>query len=274
MNASCVRRTVLAVLVCGLAASAALVNVGNAGSAGPTAVRGKVAGTVETRVAIKRFAAVGTKIVGYGTATSTLRDAAGVTTSVAQKPFRISLLQRQTRAQQSAPCQILFLELDELDLTLLGVHVWLRAANHDQGEKIQLKLQAVRENGVLGKLFCDLAGTSTAAAKKASARKAAAVGAAKLLTRRATKGTIVQAKETLYAPNTGGSGMASADPLQTNDECQVIHLILGPLHLDLLGLIVDLNKIALDLTAIPGTTLGDLFCSLAGGPGTAIRTRS
>src|SRR6187399_1524346 len=99
MNASCVRRTVLAVLVCGLAAGAALVNADTAGSAGPTTVRGTVAGTVETRVVIKRYAAVGTKIVGYGTATSTLRDAAGTTTSVAAKPFRVSLLQRHTKAQ-------------------------------------------------------------------------------------------------------------------------------------------------------------------------------
>jgi hypothetical protein len=89
----------------------------------------------------------------------------------------------------------------------------------------------------LGKLFCDLAGTSTAAAKKASARKAAAVGAAKLLSRRAAKGaTIIQAKETLYAPRTAGpgqAGMTTSGPLQTSEECQVIHLILGPLHLDL-----------------------------------------
>jgi hypothetical protein len=47
---------------------------------------------------------------------------------------------------------------------------------------------------------------------------------------------------------------------RTND-CQVLHLILGPLHLDLLGLIVDLNEVALDIFAIPSTTRGDLFCS-------------
>jgi hypothetical protein len=38
------------------------------------------------------------------------------------------------------------------------------------------------------------------------------------------------------------------------------------LHLDLLGLIVDLNKIELDIKAIPGTVLGDLFCQLAPPP--------
>jgi hypothetical protein len=48
--------------------------------------------------------------------------------------------------------------------------------------------------------------------------------------------------------------------------CQVLHLLLGPLHLDLLGLIADLNKIVLGIEAVPHTTIGDLFCSLVGGP--------
>jgi hypothetical protein len=59
--------------------------------------------------------------------------------------------------------------------------------------------------------------------------------------------------------------MAANGPLQV-PECEVLDLILGPLHLDLLGLVVDLNKIQLTLTAIPGTTIGNLFCELAGGP--------
>jgi len=50
----------------------------------------------------------------------------------------------------------------------------------------------------------------------------------------------------------------------TTTNCSVLHLILGPLHLDLLGLIVDLNKVALDIEAVPNTTIGDLFCSLVG----------
>lgn len=39
----------------------------------------------------------------------------------------------------------------------------------------------------------------------------------------------------------------------------VLHLVLGPLHLNLLGLIADLNKVDLDLTAIPGTLLGNIL---------------
>ena len=45
--------------------------------------------------------------------------------------------------------------------------------------------------------------------------------------------------------------------------CQVLDLVLGPLHLDLLGLIVDLNQIHLQITADPaGGILGSLLCSL------------
>jgi hypothetical protein len=47
-------------------------------------------------------------------------------------------------------------------------------------------------------------------------------------------------------------------------QCEVLNLVLGPLHLDLLGLIVDLNKIQLHITANPVGTLGTLFCQLAG----------
>jgi hypothetical protein len=47
--------------------------------------------------------------------------------------------------------------------------------------------------------------------------------------------------------------------------CQVLHLELGPLDLDLLGLRVHLNRVVLDITAErgPGNLLGNLLCALA-----------
>lgn len=49
--------------------------------------------------------------------------------------------------------------------------------------------------------------------------------------------------------------------------CDVLNLVLGPLHLNLLGLVVDLNQVVLNVTADPnGGLLGSLLCSLAGGP--------
>lgn len=45
----------------------------------------------------------------------------------------------------------------------------------------------------------------------------------------------------------------------------VIQLVLGPLHLDLLGLVVDLNQVHLTITAQQGAgnLLGNLLCSVA-----------
>jgi hypothetical protein len=48
--------------------------------------------------------------------------------------------------------------------------------------------------------------------------------------------------------------------------CPFLHLTLGPLDLNLLGLKVHLDRVVLDLTAIsgPGNLLGNLLCALAG----------
>lgn len=47
--------------------------------------------------------------------------------------------------------------------------------------------------------------------------------------------------------------------------CTVLDLTLGPLHLDLLGLVVDLNAVHLTITAQqgPGNLLGNLLCAVA-----------
>jgi hypothetical protein len=54
--------------------------------------------------------------------------------------------------------------------------------------------------------------------------------------------------------------------------CDILQLDLGPLNLDLLGLVVDLSPISLNMDAVPGAgnLLGNLLCAVAGlldGPG-------
>jgi hypothetical protein len=54
--------------------------------------------------------------------------------------------------------------------------------------------------------------------------------------------------------------------------CDILNLVLGPLHLDVLGLVVDLDTVVLDIVAQPGpgNLLGNLLCQVAGlldGPG-------
>ena len=55
-------------------------------------------------------------------------------------------------------------------------------------------------------------------------------------------------------------------PVTATGTCDILHLTLGPLHLDLLGLVVDLNQINLDITAQSGAgnLLGNLLCQVAG----------
>jgi hypothetical protein len=50
------------------------------------------------------------------------------------------------------------------------------------------------------------------------------------------------------------------------DTCDILNLDLGPIHLDLLGLVVDLNRVHLDITGLTGQgkLLGNLLCGLLG----------
>jgi hypothetical protein len=69
-----------------------------------------------------------------------------------------------------------------------------------------------------------------------------------------------------------GSGTSSLEGAQafaqqSGGSCQVLYLTLGPLELDLLGLVIELpNELIIDIRAErgPGNLLGNLLCSLVG----------
>jgi hypothetical protein len=259
------RLALTALLVCILAGLAALVQPANAGQTAPTATgstASTVLGTVSTRMELNRFTRVGRRVVGRGTVVSTFRDTAGKTT-VRRKHFWIRIREQSYRFQQDTMCHILFLEIGEVDLTLAGLHAILRSAN--PGEPVQLRLQARREGGILGRLFCDL---TQGGGALATPQKAAT--AAKTLNNRLRlrKAILARVKAVIYGPNRGAATASPQKLLQQQQqgECPVLHLVLGPVHLDLLGLVVDLNKIVLDVTAVPGTLLGNIFCQLTTPP--------
>jgi hypothetical protein len=54
--------------------------------------------------------------------------------------------------------------------------------------------------------------------------------------------------------------------LGTTATCEILDLTLGPLDLDLLGLVVHLDQVHLEITAEsgPGNLLGNLLCAVAG----------
>ena len=71
---------------------------------------------------------------------------------------------------------------------------------------------------------------------------------------------------------TGSAAPAGMAASQANAACGILHLDLGPIFLDLLGLEVDLSQIVLDIDAVSGAgnLLGNLLCAVTGlldGPG-------
>jgi len=70
-----------------------------------------------------------------------------------------------------------------------------------------------------------------------------------------------------------GTGLAAGTPfsapiqdLAATPSCKILTLDLGALHLDLLGLVVDLAAVHLKITAVPGAgnLLGNLLCAVTG----------
>ena len=68
--------------------------------------------------------------------------------------------------------------------------------------------------------------------------------------------------------------------MSVDPSCSLVNLVLGPLHLNVLGLVIDLNQVVLNITAVPGAgnLLGNLLCAVAnllngGGPLSTLLTQ-
>ena len=87
-----------------------------------------------------------------------------------------------------------------------------------------------------------------------------------------TAGVVVRTIVTQVAmpvANATGGGPAEQSCGGTADAvaaCDILNLVLGPLHLDLLGLVVDLNQVVLNITGTTGAgdLLGNLLCTITG----------
>jgi len=57
---------------------------------------------------------------------------------------------------------------------------------------------------------------------------------------------------------------AAVTPIPVPAGCPVLHLVLGPLNLNLLGLTIVLQQVTLDIVAVPGpgNLIGNLLCGL------------
>jgi hypothetical protein len=182
-------------------------------------------------VTVDQFAVGPRATTAHGTVTANLMDQAGHTTTI-RAPIALT-------ARSGGACQILNLDLRQLNLVLLGLNVHL--------DRVHLVITGQPRGGVLGSLFCRLARTRLAADRAALVRTMNAS-----LRRHPLK------------PMSFSVPLKPATARAAGAVCPVLDLTLGPLNLNLLGLVVDLNQVHLTITATQGGgALGDLFCSLS-----------
>jgi hypothetical protein len=193
------------------------------------------------RAKISSFHATASGVVANGTLTGKLRSGTSVSRDSAPVKFRVAAAHKGRR------CDVITLRLAPLDLELLGVQV--------QTSHISLDVYA-HKGRVLGNLFCALARAKVRFPRVARALNARLDG----------RPLNVMATRTAMPARTAAKAQASS--------CQVLKLVLGPLHLDLLGLVVDLygkthsDPVIVTIDAQPNKgLLGQLLCGLAGGGG-------
>jgi hypothetical protein len=200
-----------------------------------TAEAAAATGKVTVQSKITSFSAQNGRLVANGTVTASLTGGGEAVKDSARVRFRA--LQQNGRR-----CDVLTLRLAPLTLELLGVRV--------QTSTINLEIYG-RRGALLGDLVCALSRARVRLPRIAAA-----------LNRRLDGRPL---------PVMGaGTEIRTADHQGT---CQVLRLVLGPLHLNLLGLHVELygenrnSPVVVTITALPGHgVLGDLLCGLAGGP--------
>ena len=219
-------------LLAAVLAVSAVAAPASAGAADPAKRVGKF--TMATKITSVR--AAGSGLVAKGVVVGRLNAGGTQIRDTAPARFRVS------QVRQNGRCNILALRLAPVHLALLGVRV--------DTSHISLDVTARQRGGVLGRLFCALANAEVRFPRAAIARVNRQLDNAPIATRSSAPMRVATHQGT----------------------CQILNLVLGPLHLDLLGLVVDLygqttsDPVRVRITGEPGHgLLGDLLCSLAGG---------
>jgi hypothetical protein len=158
-------------------------------------------------------------------------------------------------------CPILNLHLGPIDLNLLGLDVTT--------SEICLKITAFQNGGLLGTLLCDVANLldqgiplSTILSSLTQAQLSELLSGLESLINDA-----LTAVTTTGPPGTRGASTLAVIG-NAAGSCDVLNLSLGPINLNLLGLVVNLNNCnggpaMVDITAIPADgLLGQLLCGL------------
>lgn len=190
---------------------------------------------------------VGVQILHFTAAGKTVRGTGLVSAALTSQSGQVRTVRTTVAftAAAARSCSVLNLVLNQLHLNLLGLNVDLA--------KVVVNITGIPSGrsggGALGSLFCTLARAHLAGDRRAAAARSLTTAL------QAQRDRLVR-----FAVNLMPTATASA----AGATCPVLDLIVGPLHVDLLGLAVDLNQVHLTVTAVQGGgVLGSLFCSLS-----------
>ncbi len=232
------RKLVLAVFAA-LALAAVVAAPASASTTAP--MFGRSSSKLSMTATITSFHATAAGVVANGQLTGKLTSGSKVTRDSA--PVKFAVATKSTTGR----CNVLTLRLAPLDLELLGVQVTT--------SNISLDVYGLRGE-VLGNLFCALAHAKVSLGHAVRAARA------------------MNARLDGRALHVFSSQSALANTAATPQTCQVLKLVLGPLNLNLLGLVVDLygktkaDPVIVTINAVPSQgLLGQLLCGIAGGGG-------
>jgi hypothetical protein len=214
-----------------------------------------------------------TNVVNLG---GTLNAVVALGNQVINVPIALELPGGTVIDSDGHSCPILDLHLGEIHLDLLGLNV-------DTSE-ICLSITAFEGGGLLGDLLCDVANLLDDGFSLGDILDGDGLLGLDGLLGGLTSGQVdsllgdltslfngaLDATTTTSAAGTGtdATDLAKVSVLDsTPGACDILNLSLGPVDLTLLGLNVHLDNcnngpVTVDITAVPGSLLGDLLCSL------------
>lgn len=190
--------------------------------------------------------------------------ASGATTSMVNGklytvPFSTTLDIGLDSNQAGAICPVLDLHLGPINLNLLGLVVTTN--------EICINLTAYEDGGLLGKLLCALGSRLAAGQPLDQILAGEAYGKFSGMTRQQVSDLRLGLKTVMnealsHLEQATGAAITAAVP------CSILHLELGPIRLDLLGLVVVVDDceggpVIVDITGESGL-LGNLLCALLG----------
>jgi hypothetical protein len=247
--AALVATTVLAFMAS--ATSAGTVQSQRASAAATT----QQVGTVSVRFTIKRFVRRGHRLYAVGRTYAKFTpspERSDLPTTVVSKAFTARVRSMRGFASAQRICPVLELTLGPVDLNLLGLLVHL--------DTVHLVITADSNGGLLGRLFCALGGHRPAHKLTKIAHRSGL----------ATRGMRI----TVPLYQTGSGSLTTQRGSSPMHICPILDLTLGPLDLNLLGLLVHLDQVHLTIMADPDQgILGQLLHDLLCGPDGARQTR-